>query len=34
MKESYQLLIAKCQGENVSKNIATDMFKTIESFQK
>ena len=34
MKESYQLLIAKCQGKNVSKNIATDMFKTIESFQK
>ena len=34
MKETYQLLITKCQGENVSKNIATDMFKTIESFQK
>jgi lipid-A-disaccharide synthase len=34
MKEAYQVLITKCQGENVSKNIAIDMFKTIESFQK
>ena len=34
MKDAYQLLIAKCQGKNVSKNIALDMFKTIESFQK
>ncbi|MDB0020804.1 lipid-A-disaccharide synthase [bacterium] len=34
MKEAYRLLITKCQGENVSKNIATDMLKTIESFQK
>ena len=34
MKDAYQLLITKCQGENVSKNIALDMFKTIESFQK
>ena len=34
MMEAYQELIAKCQGENVSENIATDMFKTIESFQK
>jgi lipid-A-disaccharide synthase len=34
MKEAYRLLIAKCQGENVSKNIVTDMLKTIESFQK
>jgi len=34
MKEDYKFLIAKCQGENVSKNIATDMFKTIRSFQK
>jgi lipid A disaccharide synthetase len=34
MQEDYQLLISKCQGENVSKNIATDMFKTIDSFQK
>jgi lipid-A-disaccharide synthase len=34
MQEDYQLLIAKCQGDNVSKNIATDMFKTIDSFQK
>ena len=34
IKDSYQVLIAKCQGENVSKNIAKDMFKTIESFQK
>ena len=34
MMEAYRLLIAECQGENVSKNIATDMFKTIESFQK
>jgi len=34
MKEAYRILITKCQGENVSKNIATDMLKTIESFQK
>ncbi len=34
IKDSYQVLITKCQGENVSKNIAKDMFKTIESFQK
>ena len=34
MKDAYQVLITKCQGENVSKNIALDMFKTIESFQK
>ena len=34
MKEAYRLLIAKCEGENVSKNIVTDMLKTIESFQK
>ena len=34
MQEDYQVLIAKSQGENVSKKIATDMFKTIESFQK
>ena len=33
MKDAYQVLIAKCQGENVSKNIALDMFKTIESFE-
>lgn len=34
MKEAYKVLIAKCKGEDVSKNIAIDMFKTIESFQK
>ena len=34
MKDAYQVLITKCKGENVSKNIAIDMFKTIESFQK
>ena len=34
MKDAYQVLITKCQGKNVSKNIALDMFKTIESFQK
>ena len=34
MKDAYQVLITKCQGKNVSKNIAIDMFKTIESFQK
>ena len=34
IQEDYQLLISKCQGDNVSKNIATDMFKTIDSFQK
>ena len=34
MKEAYQVLNTKCQGENVSKNIATDMFKTIENFRK
>ena len=34
IQEDYQLLIAECQGDNVSKNIATDMFKTIDSFQK
>ena len=34
IKDAYQVLITKCQGENVSKNIALDMFKTIESFQK
>jgi lipid-A-disaccharide synthase len=34
MKEAYKVLIAKCKGENVSENIAIDMFKTIESFQK
>jgi lipid-A-disaccharide synthase len=34
IREDYQVLIAKCHGENVSENIATDMFKTIESFQK
>ena len=34
MQEDYQVLIAKSLGENVSKKIATDMFKTIESFQK
>ena len=34
MQQEYQVLIAKSKGKNVSKNIATDMFKTIESFQK
>ena len=34
MKDEYHVLITKCQGKNVSKNIAIDMFKTIESFQK
>ena len=34
MKDAYQVLITKCQGKNVSKNIAIDMFKTIESFKK
>ena len=33
MQEAYKALLHHCQGENVSKNIASDMFKTIESFQ-
>ena len=33
MQEAYKALLDHCQGENVSKNIASDMFKTIESFQ-
>ena len=33
MQEAYKALLDHCKGENVSKNIASDMFKTIESFQ-
>ena len=34
MQEAYKTLLVQCKGKDVSKNIASDMFKTIESFQK
>ena len=34
MQEAYKTLLEECKGKDVSKNIASDMFKTIESFQK